>query len=270
MARWENKVSYETIEFEMRGAVAWLTLNRPKAFNALDLTMAKELCDLSIRLGEDEAVRAVVMTGSGNAAFCAGGDVPGFATDLDTLPALLKEMTTYLHMAISRFAWMRAPVIAAVNGVAAGAGLSFVACADLAIAAEGASFTSAYTKIGLSPDGSSTYFLPRIIGTRRSMELYLTNRVLSTQEALDWGLINQIVAADKLTDTVAALANKLADGPTEALGAVKKLLLMSANDSLESQMERETRSISGLGRTADGREGIDAFVSKRKPSFTGK
>ncbi|MDA1098541.1 MAG: enoyl-CoA hydratase-related protein [Proteobacteria bacterium] len=254
----------------MRDAVAWLTLNRPKAFNALDLTMAKELCELSIRLGEDEAVRAVVITGSGEAAFCAGGDVPGFAAKLDALPALLKEMTTYLHMAISRFAWMRAPVIAAVNGVAAGAGLSLVACADLAVAAEGASFTSAYTKIGLSPDGSSTYFLPRIIGVRRSMELYMTNRVLSPQEALDWGLINQVVAADELTDTVGALAGKLANGPTEALGAVKKLLLMSPNDTLESQMERETRSISILARTSDGREGIDAFVSKRKPSFAGK
>ncbi len=263
-------MSYETIEFEMRGAVGWLTLNRPKAYNALNLTMAKELCDLSIRLSEDDAVRAVVMRGSGDAAFCAGGDVPGFAADMDTLPILLKEMTTYLHMAISRFAWMQAPVIAAVNGVAAGAGLSFVACADLAVAAEGATFTSAYTKIGLSPDGSSTYFLPRIIGTRRAMELYLTNRVLSTQEALDWGLINQIVAADELTDTVGSLAGKLADGPTEALGAVKKLLLMSANDSLESQMERETRSISHLGGTADGREGIDAFVNKRKPTFAGK
>ena len=263
-------MSYETIEFEMRGAVAWLTLNRPKAFNALDLTMAKELCDLSIKLGGDEAVRAVVLTGSGEAAFCAGGDVPGFAAEIETLPTLLKEMTTYLHMAISRFAWMRAPVIAAVNGVAAGAGLSMVACADLAVAAEGATFTSAYTKIGLSPDGSSTYYLPRLIGSRRSMELYLTNRILNAGEALEWGLINRIAPAGELRAEVEKLAGQLAEGPTEALGAVKKLLLMSTNDTLESQMERETRCIAGLGGTADGREGIDAFVNKRKPTFAGK
>jgi 2-(1,2-epoxy-1,2-dihydrophenyl)acetyl-CoA isomerase len=262
-------VSYETIEFKMRGNVAEITLNRPKAFNALDLTMAKELCDLSIKLGDDPDVRCVVITGSGDAAFCAGGDVPGFAADLDNLPTLLKEMTTYLHMAISRFAWMRAPVIAAVNGVAAGAGLSFVACTDLAIAAEGASFTSAYTKIGLSPDGSSTYYLPRIIGTRRTAELYMTNRVLNAREALDWGLINQIVPGDELTAEAAKLADKLAAGPTEALGSVKKLLLMSLNDSLESQMERETRSISRLGGTADGREGVTAFANKKRPTFTG-
>ena len=262
-------MSYETIEFKMRGNVAEITLNRPKAFNALDMTMAKELCDLSIKLGDDRDVRCVVITGSGDAAFCAGGDVPGFAADLDNLPTLLKEMTTYLHMAISRFAWMRAPVIAAVNGVAAGAGLSFVACTDLAIAAEGASFTSAYTKIGLSPDGSSTYYLPRIIGTRRTAELYMTNRVLNAREALDWGLINQIVPGDELTAEAAKLADKLAAGPTEALGSVKKLLLMSLNDSLESQMERETRSISRLGGTADGREGVTAFANKARPTFTG-
>ncbi len=263
-------MSYETIEFEMRGAVAWVTLNRPKSFNALDLTMAKELCDLSIRLGGDKSVRCVVMTGKGDAAYCAGGDVPSFAADVENLPTLLKEMTTYLHMAISRFAWMRAPMIAAVNGVAAGAGLSMVACTDLAIAVEGASFTSAYTKIGLSPDGSSTYYLPRIIGTRRAAELYMTNRVLSAQEALDWGLINRIVPADELTAETEKLANQLADSATEAMGAVKEMLLMSTTDSLESQMERETRNIARLGGTADGREGVDAFVNKRQPNFAGE
>ncbi len=262
-------MSYETIEFEMRGAVAQLTLNRPKAFNALSLTMSKELCDLSIKLGEDPAVRAVVITGSGEAAFCAGGDVPGFAERVDNLPPYIKEMTTYLHMAISRFAWMRAPVIAAVNGVAAGAGLSLVACTDLAIAVDRATFTSAYTKIGLSPDGSSTYYLPRLIGTRRTAELYLTNRVLNAQEALDWGLINRIVPAAEFSAEVDKLADNLANGPTEAHGEVKKLLLMTLSDSLESQMERETRGIARLSGSADGKAGIQAFVNKEKPAFTG-
>jgi 2-(1,2-epoxy-1,2-dihydrophenyl)acetyl-CoA isomerase len=269
MDNWSIDVSYETIDLEMRGAVAWLTLNRPKAFNSINLTMAKELCDLSIHLGEDKAVRAVVITGSGEAAYCAGGDVPSFAENLEGLPAMLKELTTYLHMGISRLAWMRAPVIAAVNGVAAGAGLSMVACTDLAIAAEGATFTSAYTKIGLSPDGSSSYFLPRIIGTRRAAELYMTNRVLSAEEALDWGLINRIVPAAELEAEVGKLADQLANGATEAMGAVKKLLLMSTNDTLETQMERETRYIAALGGSADGQAGIQAFVGKSKPTFTG-
>ena len=262
-------MSYDNLDLEIRDQVAWVTLNRPEFFNAMNLDMAKEFCDLSIRLGEDRQVRAMVLTGAGDQAFCAGGDVQRFAESGDRVPALLKEMTTYLHMGLSRLAWMRAPVIAAVNGVAAGGGLSVMSAADLAIAADTASFTSAYTRIGLSPDGSSTYFLPRIIGSRRTMELFLTNRVLSPAEALEWGLVNQVVPAAELTERVADLAGRLARGATEAHGMVKKLLLMSPNDTLESQMERETRCIAALGRTADAREGFDAFVNKRKPEFSG-
>ena len=178
-------------------------------------------------------------------------------------------MTGYFHQAISRFARMDAPLIAAVNGVAAGAGLSLVACSDLAIAAESATFTSAYTRIGLAPDGSSTFFLPRILGVRRTMELYLTNRVLSAQEALDWSLINRVVPADELAEETDQLAARLAEGPTKAFGGVKKLMQMTFDDSLETQMERETRTIVDLATGADGREGVRAFAEKRKPSFTG-
>jgi 2-(1,2-epoxy-1,2-dihydrophenyl)acetyl-CoA isomerase len=164
---------------------------------------------------------------------------------------------------------MRAPLIAAVNGVAAGAGLSTVAFCDLAIAADTAKFTSAYTRIGLTPDGSSTYFLSRLLGTRRAMELYLTNRTLTAQEALDWGLVNRVVPAADLMAEVGKLAIHLAMGPTMAFGGVKKLMQMAPNDSLESQMERETRMIVDLATTADGREGVRAFVEKRKPNFIG-
>jgi len=170
---------YETIDLQIRDGVAWIVLNRPQAFNALDLQMAKELFEISNRLSSDRAVRCAVLTGSGQKAFCAGGDVAGFAADPPTLDILVREMTTYLHGAVSRFASMSAPLIAAVNGVAAGGGLSLVACCDLAVSAEHARYTSAYTQIGLSPDGSSTYYLSRLIGTRRATELYLTNRVLS-------------------------------------------------------------------------------------------
>ena len=176
----------------------------------------------------------------------------------------------YLHTAASRFSWMRAPLIAAVNGVAAGAGLSTVAFCDLAIAADTATFTSAYTKIGLSPDGSSTWFLPRLIGRRRAMELYLTNRTLTAQEALDWGLINRIVPAADLMSEVTKLATQLASGPTRTYGSVKKLLQMSSSDSLESQMELETRTLAEMAASPDAREGITAFVEKRRPVFKGQ
>lgn len=263
-------MDYKVLDLQISNGVARITINRPKAFNAIDLTASKELLDIANRLGSDPDVRAAVLTGAGEQAFCAGGDVAGFAADPDNVPVLLKEMTAYLHMAISRLARMNAPLIARVNGVAAGAGLSLCACTDLAICTDQAKFTSAYTRIGLTPDGSSTWFLSRIIGIRRAAELYLTNRTLSADEALQWGLVNRVVPAGELDSAVDELAAQLASGPTLAHGGVKKLLQMALNDTLDSQMERETRSIVDMSTTADGLEGVKAFVEKRKPNFTGR
>jgi len=260
-------MSYLNFDYGVHEHVARITINRPQAYNALDLDSMKELCDIVNRCSSDRAVRAVVVTGAGVKAFCAGGDVAAFAKDPDTVDLLLKEMTGFFHLAISRLAWMDAPVLAAVNGVAAGAGLSLAAACDLALASDTATFTSAYTQIGLSPDGSSSYFLPRILGRRRAMELYLTNRKLSAREALEWGLVNTVVPQAEFAAETERLATQLASGPTRAYGGVKKLLMMSINDTLESQMERETRQIAELGLSADGREGVRAFVEKRKPRF---
>ena len=263
-------MAFDTLDFDIRDGVAWITLNRPGAFNALNLQGIKELFDVTTRIGSDRSVRAAVLGGSGDKAFCAGGDVAAFAADPGGVESLVKEMTFYLHAAVSRLAWMDVPLIAAVNGVAAGAGLSLVACCDLAVAADHARFSSAYTRIGLSPDGSSTYFLTRLLGTRRAMELYLTNRVLSAAEALDWGLVNRVVPGAALAGEVAQLAAQLAEGPTRAYGGVKKLLMMAPNDSLESQMEREARQVAELCTSADSIEGVRAFVEKRRPRFTGR
>lgn len=263
-------MSDKLVELERHGAVAWITINRPKAFNALNLQAMQELFDIANRISSDQTVRCAVLTGAGDKAFCAGGDVASFAKDPDDVQRLLKEMTAYLHSAVSRLAWMDAPLIGAINGVAAGAGLSMAACTDLAIAAQSARFTSAYTQIGLTPDGSSTYFVSRILGQRRAMEMFLTNRTLSADEALDWGLVNQVVADEKLRETVQQLAEKLANGPTKAHGGVKKLMHMALNDSMESQLERETRSIVQMSQTSDGLEGVKAFVEKRKPDFSGQ
>ncbi|MFN0161223.1 MAG: enoyl-CoA hydratase/isomerase family protein [Burkholderiales bacterium] len=263
-------MKYQMMGFEVKDNVAWIRFNRPESFNAVNFQATSEFYDIINRCGADRSVRAVVLTGTGDRAFCAGGDVAEFVQRGEDLELLLKEMTTLLHTGISRLAWLRAPVIAAINGVAAGAGLSFAACCDLAIAADTAKFTSAYTQIGLTPDGSSTYFLTRLLGQRRVKELYLTNRVLTAQEALDWGLVNRVVPAADLMTEVTKLATQLAKGPTEAYGGVKKLVMMSSNDTLESQMERETRSIVEMGRTKDAREGLKAFVEKRKPNFIGE
>ncbi len=263
-------MKYEVFDFDIRDNVAWITFNRPASLNAMNRQMMIELHDIANRCMTDKAVRAAVLTGSGERAFCAGGDVLGFHADQDGISRGVFEGTTLLHAAASRFAWMKAPLIAAVNGVAAGAGLSAVAWCDLAIAADTATFTSAYTKIGFTPDGSSTWFLSRMIGRRRAMELYMTNRTLTAQEALDWGLVNRVVPAADLMAEAGKLAAQLAQGPTRAFGGVKKLLMMATTDSLEGQMERESRTLSEMASSADAREGIAAFVEKRRARFTGE
>jgi 2-(1,2-epoxy-1,2-dihydrophenyl)acetyl-CoA isomerase len=263
-------MAYQFMKFEVRDNVAWIVFNRPEAFNAINFQATREFYDIVNRCSVDRSIRAVVLTGAGERAFCAGGDVAEFVQKGDEIELMLREMTTMLHTGISRLAWLRAPVIAAVNGVAAGGGLSIAACCDLAIAADTAKFTSAYTQIGLTPDGSSTHFLTRLVGERRVKELYLTNRVLSAQEALDWGLVNRVVPAADLMTEVTKLATQLANGPTQAYDGVKKLVMMSGNDTLESQMERETRSLVAMSRTRDAREGFKAFVEKRKPDFVGE
>src|ERR1051325_1612899 len=185
-------MGYETVGYEVKEGVGTITLNRPEAYNALNLTLGRDLFHAALEADEDRAVRCIVITGAGK-AFCAGGDVKGFADNADRIGALIKELTTYLHGAISRLCRSDKPVIMAVNGVAAGGGMSLALAGDLVLAAESARFTMAYSKIAATPDGSSSYYLPRLIGLRRAMELYFTNRVLSAREAEAWGLVTRVV-----------------------------------------------------------------------------
>jgi 2-(1,2-epoxy-1,2-dihydrophenyl)acetyl-CoA isomerase len=262
-------MSVETVLFDVADNVATITMNRPDEANALNVTMAQEFAKLAIRCDEDGDIRAVVLTGAGR-FFSAGGDVASFGAAGDDAAALIKEMTMYFHAAISRFNRMDAPFIGAVNGIAAGAGFSFVTACDLVVAAESAVFLSAYTAAALSPDGSSSYFLPRQIGMKRSAELMLTNRRLSAQEALEWGIVNRVVPDGDALEAAQDLARDLAAGPTLAFGAVKHLLHESLTSSLETQMELEARTIADMTRTDDGKEGITAFLNKRKPEFRGR
>ena len=259
----------ETLDFSISNNIATITLNRPENANALNPIMAKELSNMAIECDENKDIRAVIIEGSGK-MFCAGGDLKAFSDAGDSAPALIKQMAGDLHIAISRFSRMDAPTIAAVNGTAAGAGFSIAISVDVVISTKSAKFVMAYTNAGLSPDGSSTYFLPRRIGDRRARELMLTNRVLSAEEALDWGLINKIVDQKNLSTTTRELAKEFASGPTLAYGKVKNLLNASFDNGLETQMELETRGISDMARSSDGREGIQAFLNKRKPNFKGK
>ena len=254
---------------DIHDAIAHITLNRPAAMNALNLEMARALLDVAMRCDETTGVRAVVLSGAGK-MFCAGGDVKQFVTESDHLPTYVRAITTYLHAAISCFARMNAPVIAAVEGGAAGGGMSLALACDLVIAAESARFTAAYTRIGLCPDGSMTYTLSRLIGMRRALELTLTNRALSAQEALDWGMITAVAPDGEALRQADALAEQFAQGPTLAYGATKRLLHQGWTESLETQMAAESHAIAAMSATADASEGMRAFLAKRAPEFTGK
>lgn len=261
-------MSFETLLFDVAGGVATITINRPDAANAMSPVMAAEIAEVALRCDDDPGVRAVVITGAGR-LFCAGGDLGAFAAAGDGAKSLIKKMATDLHVGLSRLARGTAPVIAAVNGTAAGAGFSLCMATDLAIAAESAVFTMAYTRAGLSPDGGSTFHMPRKIGDRRTRELMLTNRVLTAAEALEWGIVNKVVADDEVLPESQALAAEFAAGPTLAFGAVKTLLNSTFDQSLEAQLELESRTIADMVTTHDGQEGISAFLGKRQPGFTG-
>ncbi|MBU2531823.1 MAG: enoyl-CoA hydratase/isomerase family protein [Alphaproteobacteria bacterium] len=261
-------MAYETIKFDITDNVATITLARPDNANAMNLAMTRELFDVALRCSSDSAIRAVVLTAQGK-MFCAGGDLKDFATKGDGLAGYVTEVATYLHAAVTRWQRMDAPLVVAVNGMAAGAGLSLVAGGDVVVASDQAAFVSAYTAAGITPDGSSTYFLAKHVGLMRAKELVLTNRRLDAREAAEWGLITRVVAADELQDEARRIATDFAIGPTKAYGGAKRLLLAAYEATLETQLEDETVGIANMTRTHDGREGIEAFAARRKPVFRG-
>ena len=254
------------IDLERVGAVARITLSRADVGNAIDVPMARAFMEAAIACDEDEAVRCILLTGAGR-LFCGGGDVAAFNGAGEALPAFLKEITAYLHSAIARLVRGDKPVVTAVNGAAAGAGVGLALLGDIVIAGASARFTLAYTAIGMSPDGAATWLLPRLVGLRRAQELCLTNRSVKADEAAAMGLITRVVPDEALAQEAADTARDLSLGPTSAFAAVRRLLLASSDNPIETQMELESRSIAAQARTADGREGVSAFAAKRKPVY---
>jgi 2-(1,2-epoxy-1,2-dihydrophenyl)acetyl-CoA isomerase len=260
-----SDASSPTVRLEIREHVAHLTLTRGDVANTLNLQFGREFVAAAYAIRKDSAVRAVLLRGEGK-NFCFGGDLRGMVAAGGDVNAYLTELTTDLHAGLTHLARARAPVVAAVQGTAAGAGLGLVLAADLAIAGKSAKFTAAYTAVGLTPDAGCTFLLPRALGYKRAMEMFLTNRVLDAPLALEWGLVNQIVEDAELADTAAALAARLASGPTGAYGTVKRLL-GEAEPGWEAQLAREGRGIADRAETAECREGIAAFLEKRTPKF---
>ncbi|MFC7048787.1 enoyl-CoA hydratase/isomerase family protein [Emcibacter nanhaiensis] len=261
-------MDYKTLDVELKDNILKVTLNRPNDANSISLPLAKELMDLFTRECENPEIRAVVLTGAGK-LFCAGGDLETMLAQGENTKVFLRELTSYLHAAVARMSVMNAPVIAAVNGTAAGAGMALACAADLAICEESSRFVLAYTKVGLVMDGSSSWYLPRIVGLRRAMELALDNRMLSSQEALDWGIINRIAPDGEVVDHAMEWAKQLANGPTGSFGVVKNMLRQSLQTDLDRQLEVESMLMSAAAESDDGQEGMRAFFEKRPPNFKG-
>ncbi|MFZ0930849.1 MAG: enoyl-CoA hydratase-related protein [Syntrophobacteraceae bacterium] len=255
---------YKSLLVEKSGRVLKICLNKPESRNALDMEMGAELKKVLGSLSEDPQIRALILTGVGK-AFCAGGDIRAMQVRMPDLAGRkrLKDFHGWLKTLIN----LEIPVIAAVNGVAAGAGCSLAMACDVIFAAEDARFIHSFIKVGLIPDGGSLYFLPRMVGLPRAKELMFSGRAIEASEALTIGLVNKVVPADQLMPTVEELAGELAQGAGKAIALTKRLLNLSMSSDLESILEFEALAQDICFSAEDFNEGRKAFLEKRKPVF---
>ncbi|MGX5734719.1 enoyl-CoA hydratase/isomerase family protein [Bosea thiooxidans] len=248
-------------------AVAIVTLNRPRVLNAIDAELARGFAEAIARITRDGTARAVLLRGEGR-AFCAGGDVARFLEGDPT--AAIEAIIDPLHAALRDLDALKLPTLAAVHGPVAGAGFSLAMACDLCIAGQNSVFTMAYSRIGASPDGSSTYRLPRLVGERKAMELALLAEPVDAAGALALGLVNRVVPDADLAAEALSLARRLADGPTAAYARIKHLIGHSFANDLSTQLDLEREAFLAGTRTADFREGADAFLAKRPARFEGR
>ena len=258
----------ETMEYSVQGKVAHLRFVRPESANAVNPVFCKELKSVMSEIEADDSVQAVSVTAEGK-VFCAGGDLKEFNAAGEDLPDVVEAMLEDLHDAIYMMNAIPKPFVAGVQGAAGGAGMSLVSAFDLVVSGESAKFTMAYTKGGLTPDGTSSYFLARHIGLRRMLDLTLTNRVLSAAEAEVWGLVNRVVPDEEITEATIALAQQLADGAPNAAGTAKTVIYQGYESSLNEAGDFEAINIVRAAGTNDGKEGIAAFIERRDPNWSG-
>jgi 2-(1,2-epoxy-1,2-dihydrophenyl)acetyl-CoA isomerase len=263
-------MNYENIQLEMRDAVGLITLNRPDSLNALNTEVGLEF-QKAVGEVQGRGARAVVLTGAGR-AFCAGGDLremQKIAQREGKVEAFFDEPLRLLNECILLIRRAPLPFIAAVNGAASGGGCNLALACDFVIAGEGAKFNQAFIKIGLVPDCGGTFILPRLIGWKRASELMMTGDLVTAARALEMGMINAVVPDDELLARALAMADKLAQAPTAAIGRIKELLEASATNDYGGQLELERKAQIQSGLTKDFKEGVAAFLEKRPPRFVG-
>ncbi len=262
---------YDNILYEIDGGICRITLNRPQVYNALNAALIKDITTAVTQAGVDETIRVIVITGVGDKAFCSGADLKdGISQATNGQLSLGKSLREGYHPMIMAIRNIEKPVLARVNGVAAGAGCSLALACDVIIASEEAYFSQIFVNIGLMPDAGSTFFLPRLVGSLKAFELCSTGRRVYGPEAMSIGLVSRVVPASDLDQTVNEIAAAYATAPTKAVGVMKKVLNQSLYSSLEHQLEQEADSQDTLGKSADAMEGISAFLMKRKANFTGR
>ncbi len=258
-----------TVRFEVVGGVATITLERADAMNALDVATKEQLLVATRRAASDQAVRAVLLTGTGR-AFSVGQDLRQHARLLaDPDASLWTTVPEHYNPIALTLATMPKPVVAAVNGVAAGAGAAFAMAADIRVVAESAGFNLAFAAIGLSADSGSSWWLPRLVGTARAMDLLLRPRTVPAAEALEIGLATEVVPDAELATRAGEVARTLAAGPTAAYGAIRRAVAYSASHDLAGSLDHEATLMAETGATADHAEAVDAFLSRREPLFDG-
>ena len=260
---------YQKIDLAMADGLATLTLNAPDKLNAVSRKMIAELKECWEGLAGDNAVRAVLLTGAGR-GFCAGADLADPDRDSSATADSGAALDKFFNPVIRTMRAMPKPIIAAVNGVAAGVGMSFVMASDIAIAAKSASFLQAFARIGLLPDGGSTWFLPRLVGDARARALAMLAPQISAEQAKQWGLVWDVVEDADLMKAATEVARRLADGPTLSLARIKEAMNRASTSTLAAQLDVERDFQRELGKSADFKEGVAAFLAKRKPAFKGK
>lgn len=259
---------YETIRLEKKDAVATIVFNRPRSLNAFNMTMHEEVYDALTRAAGDEDVRCIVLKGSGK-GFSAGADLGAIDPSGEELD-LGKFLRQTYNRLLTRMAEVEKPIVASLHGPVYGAGLGLALACDFRIAAAGSTYCMAFIKIGLVPDAGTSFFLPRLVGLGRAMEMAMLGETLTAEEAFQAGLINRVVADESLEEETRKFAERLAQAPTRAVAITKRLMVQSFARDLPSALEAEAQGQSAAGKTQDFLEGVSAFFQKRPPRFTGK